>query len=196
MRQIKNNLYLISLIFLLFFTILITNFYSTNKENNENNLINFLNNSYLKKSLKTVLKESGPIAAVEYCNIAAVDITDRISNSKSIFLKRTSLKVRNKDNVATSWEKDVLNNFENRKRLGESVNSIDYQEAYTDNNNKSFFRYMKAIPTGKVCLTCHGSNINPNLRTRINELYPEDKAYGFEIGDIRGAFTIQIPLSN
>lgn len=150
----------------------------------------------LKKSLKTVLKESGPIAAVEYCNIAAVDITDRISNSKSIFLKRTSLKVRNKDNVATSWEKDVLNNFENRKRLGESVNSIDYKEVYTDNNNKSFFRYMKAIPTGKVCLTCHGSNIKPNLRTRINELYPEDKAYGFEIGDIRGAFTIQIPLSN
>jgi hypothetical protein len=55
---------------------------------------------------------------------------------------------------------------------------------------------MKAIPTGKVCLTCHGSNIKLNLRTRINELYPEDKAYGFEIGDIRGAFTIQIPLSN
>ena len=46
----------------------------------------------LKKSLKAVLKESGPTAAVEYCNIAAIDITDRISASKSIIIKRTSLK--------------------------------------------------------------------------------------------------------
>ena len=150
----------------------------------------------LKKSLKTVLKGSGPIAAVEYCNIAALDITDRVSLDKGITLKRTSLKVRNIANVASSWEKNILNKFEKRKVLGESIGTIDYQEVYLDNNNKPFFRYMKAMPTGEVCLTCHGSNIKPNLRTRINELYPEDKAYGFEIGDIRGAFTIQIPLSN
>ena len=55
---------------------------------------------------------------------------------------------------------------------------------------------MKAIPTGEVCLTCHGSNIKASLQIRINELYPDDKAYGFKIGDIRGAFFVQIPLSN
>ena len=150
----------------------------------------------LKKSLKAILKESGPIAAVEYCNIAAIDITDRISASKGIIIKRTSLKVRNEGNLATSWEKDSLNRFEKRKKLGESIKSIDYKEVYVDNNNKSFFRYMKAIPTGKVCLTCHGSAISPNLRTKINELYPEDKAYDYKIGDIRGAFIVQIPLLN
>ena len=150
----------------------------------------------LKKSLKAVLKESGPTAAVEYCNIAAIDITDRISASKSIIIKRTSLKVRNEGNLATSWEKDILNRFEKRQKLGESIKSIDYKEVYVDNNNKPFFRYMKAIPTGKVCLTCHGSTINPDLRTKINELYPEDKAYDFKVGDIRGAFIVQIPLLN
>ena len=59
-KIIKNNLYLILLIFLLFFTILITNFYSINKENNENNLINFLNNSYLKKSLNLIVNNLTP----------------------------------------------------------------------------------------------------------------------------------------
>ena len=39
-KIIKNNVYLILLIFLLLFTILITNFYSINKKNNENDLIN------------------------------------------------------------------------------------------------------------------------------------------------------------
>ena len=56
----------------------------------------------LKKALKTVLKDSGPIAAVEYCNIAALDITDRVSLDKGVILKRTSLKVRNIANVAYS----------------------------------------------------------------------------------------------
>ena len=35
--------------------------------------------SNLKKSLKSVIKNSGPVAAVEYCNIAAFDITDKVS---------------------------------------------------------------------------------------------------------------------
>ena len=59
-KIIKNNLYLILLIFLLFFTILITNFYSTNKKKNENNLLNFLNNSYLKKSLNLIVSNLSP----------------------------------------------------------------------------------------------------------------------------------------
>ena len=59
-RMIKNNLYQILLIFLLFFAILITNFYSINKKNNEDDLINFLNNSYLKKSLNLIVNNLTP----------------------------------------------------------------------------------------------------------------------------------------
>tara|TARA_B100001173_G_scaffold310768_1_gene326208 strand:+ start:89 stop:1360 length:1272 start_codon:yes stop_codon:yes gene_type:complete len=58
--MVKNNVYLILLIFLLFFTILITNFYSINKKKNESYLINFLNNSYLKKSLNLVVNNLTP----------------------------------------------------------------------------------------------------------------------------------------
>ena len=150
----------------------------------------------LKKSLKTVLKGSGPIAAVEYCNIAALDITDRVSLDKGITLKRTSLKVRNIANVASSWERNILNKFEKRKVLGESIGTIDYQEVYLDNNNKSFFRYMKAMPTGEVCMTCHGSNIKKPLQIIINELNINNLFFLNSISDIRGAFAIQIPLDN
>ena len=59
-RIAKNNVYLILLIFLLLFTILITNFYSINKKKNENNLLNFINNSYLKKSLNLVINNLSP----------------------------------------------------------------------------------------------------------------------------------------
>ena len=66
---------------------------------------------------------------------------------------------------------------------------MDYSEV-TTHNGKKVFRYMKAIPTGDVCLSCHGSNINEPVANKINSLYPDDKAKGFSKGDIRGAFTI------
>jgi hypothetical protein len=47
---------------------------------------------------------------------------------------------------------------------------------------------MKAIPTGAVCLTCHGTEVKPEVLTKIKELYPNDKATGYQEGDIRGAF--------
>ena len=59
-KIIKQNVYLIILIFLLFFTILITNFYSITKKNNEDNLLVFLNNSYLKKSLNLIVNNLSP----------------------------------------------------------------------------------------------------------------------------------------
>ena len=56
---------------------------------------------------------------------------------------------------------------------------------------------MKAIGTAeKPCLTCHGSNIKPELAAKINSLYPEDKATGYKAGELRGAFTIMQPLAN
>ena len=54
-KIIKNNVYLLLIVFLLFFTILITNFYSINKKNYENNLRIFLDNIYLNKSLNLIL---------------------------------------------------------------------------------------------------------------------------------------------
>ena len=59
-KIIKNNFYLILLFFLLFFTILITNFYSINKNKNESSLINFLSNSYLKKSINLIVNNLTP----------------------------------------------------------------------------------------------------------------------------------------
>jgi hypothetical protein len=53
---------------------------------------------------------------------------------------------------------------------------------------------MKAIPTGEICLACHGESISPDVATAIREAYPQDQATGFSLGDIRGAFTLSKPL--
>ena len=56
------------------------------------------------------------------------------------------------------------------------------------------FRYMKAIGTQPVCTVCHGTSIAPEVTARLDALYPEDRARGFAVGDIRGAFSITQPV--
>lgn len=53
------------------------------------------------------------------------------------------------------------------------------------------FRYMRAIPTGGVCLACHGSDIAPEVKAAIAAAYPQDQATGFKMGQLRGAFSIR-----
>ena len=92
-------------------------------------------------------------------------------------------------NAADTWETKVLNEFEARKVKGEKVKPMAYFEAVNKNGKKTF-RFMKAIPTGQVCLKCHGDNIAPAIKAKLQKLYPNDKATGYKLGDIRGAFTI------
>ena len=52
---------------------------------------------------------------------------------------------------------------------------------------------MKAIPTGGLCLQCHGEVLDPAVAGKIAELYPDDQATGFIDGDLRGVFWVEYP---
>ena len=148
----------------------------------------------LKGNLQSVLQEKGPAAAVEACSSIAPLIALTKSKSYGWKISRTSLKLRDPDNAPDDWERAVLEQFEARKAKGEDVNKLEYYEVVEMDGNK-VFRYMKAIPTQeKPCLTCHGSNLRPDVAAALDKHYPNDKARGFKAGDIRGAFTIIQPL--
>ena len=147
----------------------------------------------LKAELMAAMQSAGPNEAIKVCNTRAPQISKKISEQQGLSVRRTSLKTRNSDNKADDWEHSVLQQFEQRKRDGEPVKTLEYSQI-TEYQGKRAFRYMKAIPAGEVCMTCHGENISQELRARIRQLYPEDKATGFRVGDIRGAFTVVKPL--
>ena len=56
--------------------------------------------------------------------------------------------------------------------------------------NKKQFRFMKAVPTEGACLLCHGAEIAPEVQAKLDEHYPEDKATGYSLGDVRGAIVV------
>ena len=147
----------------------------------------------LKGELQTAMKDGGPVNAIQVCNTRAPAIAAGFSEQKGWTVARTSLKYRNPDNAPDAWERKVLEEFEERKANGEDPTQMVYAEVVEDNGTKTY-RFMKAIPTGPVCLACHGETIDAAVEARIGELYPEDRARGFNTGDIRGAFTITQPM--
>ena len=135
--------------------------------------------------LKQALEEAGPVKAIKVCNSEAPEIAAKLSNQYDWKIGRTSLKTRNPKNNPDEWETKVLQQFEQRKQNGEDISTLESYETTAKG-----FRYMKAIPTKGLCLTCHGDAIPESVKATLVELYPEDKATGFKAGDIRGAFSI------
>lgn len=147
----------------------------------------------LKGELQAAMKEGGPMAAVQVCNERAPEIAADLSEESGYTLRRTSLKPR--ATQPTDWERAVMQEFEARKAAGTPVGEIAWHEVKEVDGEKQL-RFMKAIATEGVCLTCHGQDIDPNLKAEIDRLYPDDQATGFAEGDIRGAVSITAALKD
>ncbi len=147
----------------------------------------------LKGELQQAMKSGGPVAGISVCQEMAPKVAAATSERKGMQIGRTSLKVRNPDNKPDPWELAALKQFEERKAAGEPAETLEFYTVVENEKGKTF-RYMKAIPTAKVCLVCHGDSIPQEVETKIEALYPNDAARGFKEGDLRGAFTISQPM--
>ena len=148
----------------------------------------------LKGELVGAMKSGGPVNAVEVCHTQAPDLAAKMSAEHGATLTRVSLKNRNPTmGVPNKWQNKVLQDFETRLANGEAIESLKYVDIANESGGQEF-RLMKAIPTGAVCLTCHGEDIKPEVQAKLTELYPNDQATGFTAGQIRGAFVYTKPL--
>jgi hypothetical protein len=143
----------------------------------------------LKAELTSAMKAGGPLNAIEVCNERAPAIAANVSLEKGMNLSRVSLRNRNPDNSPNDWQSAVLQEFETRQAAGEDTGTLSWQEV-AESSGQREFRFMKAIPTAPLCLGCHGESIAPSVADKIAELYPDDRATGFQEGDIRGAFVV------
>lgn len=144
----------------------------------------------LKSELEAAIQSGGPIKAIGVCEERAPEIAANLSAKSGWAVGRVSLKPRNtKIGQPDAWEEQVLTRFDERKAAGESVEAMAFTEVIETDGVKNF-RFMKAIPTGELCLACHGREITPDVTATLDQAYPGDKARGYAIGDVRGAFTL------
>lgn len=142
----------------------------------------------LLQTVKTAIAEGGPAQAVEACNLLAPQIAAQHSEAPWQ-VGRTALKVRNPENAADAWERQVLERFAERAAAGEPLEQLRHGEVVGNE-----FRYLQAIGTAQPCLGCHGERIDPALLSLIDQRYPDDQARGFSEGDLRGAFSLRRTL--
>ena len=145
----------------------------------------------LRDELQAAIKAGGPISAVTVCKDRAPAIAADLAARSGWEVKRTSLKPRNLAlDTPDAWERQVLTRFEERKAAGEAADTLAFGAVVDDAGGAKRFRFMKAIPTGDVCLACHGKDINPDVARALDAAYAGDQARGYAVGDIRGAFSV------
>ncbi|MCP4185225.1 MAG: DUF3365 domain-containing protein [Hyphomicrobiales bacterium] len=149
----------------------------------------------LKGELIGAMKTGGPSHAITVCNVKAPAIASEVSEDRGWIVARSSHKLRNSKNAPDEFTRATIEEFLARQDKGEKAADLA-KAAIVEENNKRVFRLVKAIPTGKVCLNCHGSGeVKPDTADALMKLYPEDQARGFTLGEMRGVFTLQKVLS-
>ncbi len=137
-----------------------------------------------KKDLQQALKgglAEGPAEAIEVCRLKAPGIADALSVD-GIRVGRSSHKLRNPDNMAPDWVDPIMKMY---------LDDASSRKPRAVKLAGSRWGYVEPIVVQPLCLTCHGSELAPEVAAQISELYPTDDATGFEAGDLRGVFWLE-----
>ena len=144
------------------------------------------------------IAKGGPASAIDVCRDKAPAMAKAASAQTGWAIKRVSLKNRNPKAAPDAWERAALEDFDRRAAAGEAPASLEASTTVTTAAGQTEYRYMKALPVQPVCLACHGTpeSLAPEVASQLHTLYPDDKAVGYALGQIRGAMTIRKTLPN
>jgi hypothetical protein len=142
----------------------------------------------LLPTLQQAMQEGGAVNGINVCSVQAPLIAQNLSEQSGWQVKRVSLKARNNTlAIPDAWEMAVLQEFDQRQQSGEPAGQIHKAELVD-----SEFRYMQAQPAGPLCLSCHGTEIAPEVSAALAQHYPMDAATGYLEGQVRGAISLRV----
>lgn len=145
--------------------------------------------------LAAEISKGGAENAINVCKEQAPKMAAAASAETGWAIRRVSLRNRNPKAVPDTWERAVLDDFDKRSAAGEKPAGLEKGEIVIE-GEKKFYRYMKALPTQDICLQCHGTTdkLSPAVKAKLQEVYPQDQAIGYGVGEIRGAMTLKRPI--
>lgn len=150
----------------------------------------------LSGELRRELELSGPLRGIIVCKFGAPEMASTLSRRTGWRVSRVSLRTRNPAlGLPDAWEHRVLKDFDQRQARGEKAETLEFGEVVREPGG-SYFRYMKALPVGRVCLECHGpqESLSKEVKERLAIDYPHDRGTGYSLGQVRGAVTVKRPL--
>ena len=134
----------------------------------------------LKSRLMEVVGSEGPAAAITVCSQEAPQIAKRISQEHGLTIRRTSFRLRNPANSPPKWAEQLV-----ADRAAEPM--------YLTRDGQ--LAALLPIRLQAQCLMCHGptDSIPDPVKAALAKNYPTDQATGFQDGDLRGWFCVEVP---
>ena len=123
-----------------------------------------------------------------FADVRLTTAMEELSEQSGWRISRVSERNRNPRAVLDAWETGAMALFSDQKARGEAVDELAFGEMTADG-----YRYARAQVVEPLCLACHGSELAPSVSAALAKRYPDDRAVGYELGDIRGMFSLRAP---
>ena len=145
----------------------------------------------MKPLLQRSVRAHGAAGAIEVCADTAPELTARLAADSGWEIRRVSPRPRNLATASPdAWETEAMARLAEQLQAGQPPGEANYGQ-WVDGR----YRYMQAQVTEGLCLLCHGSNqVTPDVRVAIASRYPDDRATGFTLGELRGAISLRSPV--
>lgn len=147
----------------------------------------------LKKSLVGALTSAlgqGAPSAIEVCHTMAPALADSLSQA-GVTVGRATRKPRNPKNEARGWQAEALAELERMHAEGQPLAGKSVVKRLPDGRAA----YAEPLVIQELCLACHGENLAPEVQSVLAAKYPNDRATGYKLGDLRGVAWAELPAS-
>jgi hypothetical protein len=146
----------------------------------------------LRARLTAVMSTEGPQAAVRVCADEAQALTQAVAKAHGASGGRASLRQRNATSPPPDWVASWLQTQGERK--GEGVQGM---AETVDTPAGRVARVLQPIVIAEPCLACHGAaeTIAPAVKEVLAARYPNDRATGYALGDLRGAAWAEVAVA-
>lgn len=141
--------------------------------------------SALLAELHRKVAAAGPAMALASCHIAGTAVALQLSR-RGIDAGRTSARLRDPANAPRPWAAAIVARYADQPTATVDGFVVDLG---------SRVGVLRPVREQAICLSCHGpvSSLRADVRARLAERYPADRATGFREGDIHGWFWVELP---
>ncbi len=151
------------------------------------------------KEVTTSLETKGVAETVVYCQSFSPEYMSgkekelmklfaKKHNLQAVSIGRTSLRTRNSSNTPDDIQKQILDAWAQSEQAGTKAAPT------VEGKGKEYTAMIPIRIAGEACLKCHGpvDILDKEVRAKLAEAYPQDKAVGYSLGELRGAFYFKV----
>lgn len=145
----------------------------------------------LSGELSKAMTAGGPVAAIAVCSEMALPLTAGVGGEHGVVLTRLSDRPRRPGQETSGADAAALTVFREALKAGETP-----RPQHDEMPDGSTVVRLPIVISQPVCLQCHGGDeVAAETSAKLRELYPDDRATGYRLGELRGIWRVEVPAA-